>query len=260
MDVDTSNTDIHDPIITNLIIKMYLIRTLQPNICQVLSDLQCNVKVFWEASKDVVHIELDGVGLVPVLGEIADLLNGTLYVIEGDGVNATLSYASAVPFFGWAAQGTKYAIKVVNAGGNVVYTVGTKVRLTWKVLENGTIHFGTNNTCRAQLRKVLGLASGNANQAHHIIPLNLQTNPVIQRAARSENAFHMNEALNGIPLSTAVHSGSHGNYDARILQKLNAIPANLTPNQTYDELMNILNQVRTAIANNPTTPINQLNF
>jgi hypothetical protein len=107
---------------------------------------------------------------------------------------------------------------------------------------------------------VLGLASENANQAYHIIPLNLETNSVIQRAARSENAFHMNEALNGIPSSTAVHSGSHGNYDLNILQKLNAMPTNLTPNQTYDELMNILNQVRTAIANNPNTPINQLNF
>ncbi len=101
---------------------------------------------------------------------------------------------------------------------------------------------------------------GNGLQAHHIIPLNLQSNPIVQKAAKSGSAFHMNEALNGIPLSTAVHSVSHSHYDGLILQKLNTIPSTLTPNQTYDELIKILNKVRKAIADNPNTPINQLIF
>lgn len=73
----------------------------------------------------------------------------------------------------------------------------------------------------------------------------------------------MNEALNGIPLSTAVHSGSHGNYDGIIAQKLNTYffnNPNVTPNQCYDKVTEIIQQIRTAIQNNPNTPINQLIF
>jgi len=212
----------------------------------------------WEASKEIIHISLDTFGLIPVGGEVADLINGALYTIEGDGLNATLSYASAVPVAGWAAVGVKYAVKI-----KTVATIGTKVKLTWKVLADGTIYFGSNNTCRAQLRKVLGLAVGNLNQAHHIIPLNLQTNPIVQKAAKSGSAFHLNEALNGIPLSTAVHNGSHANYDGLIFQKLydfEIANPNATPSQCYNKVNEVISQIRTAIANNPNTPINQLNF
>jgi hypothetical protein len=210
-------------------------------------------KCLWYASKEIVHLSLDAFGLIPVVGEVADLTNGLLYAVHGDNLNATLSVASAVPFVGWVSAGTKYGLKVV-------YTINTKVKLVWKVLPNGTIYFGSNSYCRTQLRKVLGLAVGNADQAHHIIPINLQTNRVVQQAAKSGNAFHLNEALNGIPLSTAVHSGSHGNYDAKIAALLNVLPSNATPTQCYNKVNEIINKVRTAIANNPNTPINQLNF
>lgn len=72
-----------------------------------------------------------------------------------------------------------------------------------------------------------------------------------------------NEVLNEIELSTLVHSGSHGAYDSKILQRLtdfNDLNPNATPSQCYDEVADIINDIRTAIANNPTTPINQLNF
>ena len=125
------------------------------------------------------------------------------------------------------------------------------------------IYFGSNSTCRAQLRKVLGLVVGNANKAHHIIPLNLQNNLIVQKAAKAAEAFHMNELLNGISLGPLIHNGSHFAYDSKILQKLTdfaaAVP-NATPSQCYDEVIDIINKVRTAIANNPNTPINQLIF
>lgn len=152
------------------------------------------------AALELVHLGLDIFGLAPVVGEVADILNGTLYTITGETVNAAFSFASAVPGTGWAAVGVKYAVKLKTAS-----SIGTKVLLTWKVLADGTIYFGSNSTCRAQLRKVLGLAVGNLDQAHHIIPLNKQTKSIVQKAAKSGNAFHLNEALNGIPLSTAVH-------------------------------------------------------
>ncbi len=83
---------------------------------------------------------------------------------------------------------------------------------------------------------------------------------LVQKAAKSGNSFHLNEALNGIPLSTAVHNGSHGNYDARITALLNVLPANATPNQCYNKVNEVINKVRTAVANNPGVHINNLNF
>jgi hypothetical protein len=210
-------------------------------------------EIYYQALWNVRHTALDAFGLIPVVGEVADLANGVLYTIEGDLVNASLSYASTIPIYGWVATGTKYAMKSVS-------TVGTKVLLTWKVLADGTVYFGANSTCRAQLRKVLGLAKGSLMQAHHIIPLNLQTNPIIQKAAKAAEAFHMNEALNGIPLSTAVHNGSHLEYDKIIKRYLDAVPTNATPKECYDAVETIINRVRIAIANNPNTPINQLIF
>jgi hypothetical protein len=56
-----------------------------------------DVKIYYEATKDMLHLTLDIFGLVPVVGEPAYLINGTLYTIEGDGVNATLSFAGAIP-------------------------------------------------------------------------------------------------------------------------------------------------------------------
>lgn len=216
-------------------------------------------KCIWYASRDLIHLSLDAFGLIPIGGEIADLANGALYTIEGDTVNAAFSFAGAVPVAGWASVGVKYSLKVVNTAVDI----NTKVKLVWKVLPNNNLFFGTNDYCRKQLRKVLGMTVGNGLQAHHIIPLNLQTNPIVQKAAKSGNAFHLNEALNGIPLSTAVHSGSHGHYDNLIFQKLKLFAEanpNATPSQCYNKVNEIISQIRTAIANNPNTPINQLIF
>jgi hypothetical protein len=56
---------------------------------------------------DVGHFVLDLAGLVPLVGDVADLVNAGWYGAEGDYVNAGLSGAAAVPFLGWAATGGK---------------------------------------------------------------------------------------------------------------------------------------------------------
>ncbi|MBD3862760.1 hypothetical protein [Olleya marilimosa] len=73
----------------------------------------------------------------------------------------------------------------------------------------------------------------------------------------------MNEVLNGIPLSDVVHNGSHGNYDNLIQQYLTNFAddfPNASPNECYDFVSGLIQNIRTAIANNPTMPINQLIF
>jgi RHS repeat-associated protein len=67
---------------------------------------------------DLGHAVLDVVGLVPVVGEAADLANAAWYAAEGDYVNAALSAASAIPFVGYGASAIKagrYIYKGVDA-------------------------------------------------------------------------------------------------------------------------------------------------
>lgn len=58
---------------------------------------------------DVTHATLDVVGMVPVVGEAADLVNAGIYAYEGDWENAALSAASAIPVAGNVATGAKWA-------------------------------------------------------------------------------------------------------------------------------------------------------
>lgn len=58
---------------------------------------------------------LDVVGLVPGVGEVADLANAAWYAAEGDYLMAGLSAAAAVPFLGWGATGGKAALRGARA-------------------------------------------------------------------------------------------------------------------------------------------------
>lgn len=210
-------------------------------------------RVHCVAFREVAHMLLDAAGLVPGVGEIADLTNGVIYTIEGDGLNASLSFASTIPITGWFSTGAKYANKVVNISST------TKTTLKWIVTSDGVIHFGNNEYCRKQLRAVLKITDSNK-QAHHIIPWAKSSHPAVQKAAKSNNEFHMNEALNGIPLQNTIHNGSHGNYDARVVARLNAIPGSATPDEAYDAIMDIISDIRAAIQAYPNTKINDLIF
>ncbi|WP_394665049.1 AHH domain-containing protein, partial [uncultured Chryseobacterium sp.] len=207
-------------------------------------------KCLWEASRDTVQLLLDIGGAFPLIGEVCDITNGSIYAMNGDALNAALSYSAAIPLAGWGATASKYAVKTVHLVN------GAKTTLKFIRRLDGVVTFGN----RGQLRKVLGMLKGDLRQAHHIIPWELYDSPAIQKAALSSNAFHLNEALNGIPLNNAVHYGSHANYNNLVKQRLDAIPSNYTPNQVYNEVMDIIQDIRTAINNHPNTPINQLVF
>ncbi|MEU3625157.1 hypothetical protein BS329_20935 [Amycolatopsis coloradensis] len=69
-------------------------------------------------AKEIGHAALDVAGVIPVVGEAADLANAAWYLAEGDHANAALSAASAVPFAGWGATAVKagkYAVKGAEA-------------------------------------------------------------------------------------------------------------------------------------------------
>ncbi len=71
------------------------------------------------------HTALDVVGLVPVVGEVADLANAGWYAAEGNYVDAGLSAASAIPIAGWGATGAKW----VKTGVNVADAANDGVRM-----------------------------------------------------------------------------------------------------------------------------------
>ena len=209
-------------------------------------------RVNWEASKEIVHLMLDGVGLLPGIGEVADLTNGLIYTVEGDGVNAVLSYSAAVPFLGWSSTGAKMAKKLI------VFADGTKTTLKWTKKVGNYVNFRD----RGQLRTILKIGKHVPKQAHHIIPWAIQVHPAIQKAAKKDgmSPFHLNDLINGIPLDNVIHNGSHPDYDNAVRMALDLIPSNATPAQAYDEVVQLINRIRVAIANNPNLKINEIVF
>ncbi|MBI2730973.1 MAG: AHH domain-containing protein [Sphingobacteriales bacterium] len=76
----------------------------------------------------------------------------------------------------------------------------------------------------------------------------------------------MQDILNGVPLTTAQHLGSHPNYTSRVTAELDKIVDRLnkngsfTPENAYHEIVDLTNRIKQAIINNPNTPIDQIIF
>jgi uncharacterized membrane protein YgcG len=225
---------------------------------------RCNyyVTCYAMAVKEVVQTGLDVLGLIPVFGEVADVANGVIYTISGDLTNAGLSYAGAIPFVGWAATGTKWARKAITL------TSGGKTALNWYKTASGAISFGIKTSYTSkQFRKLLGLLPGDPRQAHHLIPWEVcddVTQTVIQKAASAKFPFHVQDILNGIPLTTAQHLGSHPQYTQRVKNALleieTRVGANLTPEIAYQEIVNLTNRIKSIIIANPNLNIDNIIF
>ena len=65
---------------------------------------------------DGTQFILDILGLIPGFGELADGVNGIIYTLRGDALNAALSFAACIPFAGWAATGGKIVGKLAKIG------------------------------------------------------------------------------------------------------------------------------------------------
>lgn len=67
---------------------------------------------------DGIQLGLDVVGLIPVVGEVADIASGVISLFRGDYVGAGLSLLSAIPFVGYAGTAgkvTRYGTKMAEA-------------------------------------------------------------------------------------------------------------------------------------------------
>ncbi len=210
----------------------------------------------WEAVQESVHTGLDVAGLIPVIGEVFDIGHGILYSIQGDGLNATLAFAAAVPFAGWAATTSKYLKKTITA------LDGSSRTLKWVKLTNNVVAFGD----RRLLRKVLGLGSISADPrvAHHLIPWDHGIDDLVQKATQSTNPFHLNELLNGLPLTAIQHnSGGHALYNQKVKTKLTQLwnsngQAAMTPQTAEALVRSLANDIKTWILAHPNESINNI--
>jgi len=69
---------------------------------------------------DGIQLGLDVVGLIPVVGEVADIASGIISLFRGDYVGAGLSLLSAIPFVGYAGaagKAARYSAKMAEASG-----------------------------------------------------------------------------------------------------------------------------------------------
>ena len=97
--------------------------------------------------------------------------------------------------------------------------------------------------------------------AHHIIPLAFKEHVLIQKAANSPNAFHINEMLNGIPLPSTGHLTGHNVYNAKIQSILttnnNAID-NMNPDEAFTFLNGLISHINDLILTNSNKNLGEI--
>ncbi|MCP3853166.1 MAG: hypothetical protein GY698_00320 [Actinomycetia bacterium] len=69
----------------------------------------------WVLGLDNLHIVLDIAGMVPVIGNVADGINATIFLLEGDWENAAMAGLALVPGAGLAAGAAKMASRADRA-------------------------------------------------------------------------------------------------------------------------------------------------
>ncbi|WP_434766095.1 hypothetical protein [Pseudomonas triticicola] len=99
---------------------------------------------------DGIQLGLDVVGLIPVVGEVADIASGIISLFRGDYVGAGLSLLSAIPFVGYAGTagkvaryGTKMTAASGNAGKEVAKGAGKKTNDGAKIFKPKKLKPGT---------------------------------------------------------------------------------------------------------------------
>jgi hypothetical protein len=91
----------------------------QPVFQPVLSDIEQYIykplkeksSELWDEYGEWVHGSLDAVGFIPGLGEIADGLNGLIYLAEGRYIEAAVSAMAMIPILGDLGKAGKWTLK-----------------------------------------------------------------------------------------------------------------------------------------------------
>jgi RHS repeat-associated protein len=108
----------------------------------VKSAVQATVS-FVQNNIDAIQTGLDVLGMIPVVGEAFDAVNGVIYAARGDVVNAGLSFASCIPVAGNVIGGAKLVAKAVNTGIDIAkgFDTARDVKKAWTAI-NGPLEKG----------------------------------------------------------------------------------------------------------------------
>ena len=145
------------------------------------------------------HTFLDFVGLAPVVGEPADVINGIWYFLDGDKFNGGLSIGAALPFAGWGASGGKLGKKGVDAAGTGADNVVNGTRLGEQLAKESAESVFTSS----------GRLSGAAiNESRQIIPGTELNNKDLVRRLTSDGS----DIADWGKYSTRTHQSPSGDF------------------------------------------------
>ncbi len=92
----------------------------------------CDIKARWNTETaicgDIIHTILDICGLIPVAGNVCDIANAGIYLLEGDYTAAGLSALTAIPIAGYAASGVKFGGRLLKIGVGCAGAAGMQYR------------------------------------------------------------------------------------------------------------------------------------
>ena len=207
-----------------------------------------DLKLLYLTFSDAIHTGLDLLGLIPIGGEVFDIISGFTYHLEGDKTNAYLSYASAIPWLGYAAVG----VKAIKAGSVIIAVVGKKGFLV------------ASRVSQSAFRKACGAVGTQV--GHHIIPFHeiVQSHPLMQMAFKA--GFDPNNAaLNGKAIEAVRNSGNHTSYANKIVARFEKSLKNppiggWNPKSAKAEMENIIKEIKSAIDYQGGVHVDYLNF
>lgn len=216
------------------------------------ADIDFLLDAFWDGAK--------------FIGRYATPLEDAIILIDGvdfDGVEQDRVQTAGFMIVGFIPGGKAFkpVAKIVN--GITKYRKIVKVTvngiekstsLPIKIV-NGVVEFGSSGS---KLREVINLTDP-TKHAHHIIPWAKRNLGMVQKAAKSDKAFHMNEALNGIPLLENLHFTGHPTYSNKIEDILvNNFDENMSPEDAINFIEGLTNHIRNLINNNQTLNSGQI--
>jgi len=124
------NAALNNPDAYRIIFEAAWLKAVHPN----WSDAHCLVAAYKNVLLNDLHYVLDIVGLIPGAGEFVDLLNGGVYLLEGNPTDASISFAGMLPIGGqlatigkWGRNALKFDSSVQGfiSKSGIVFTFGS---------------------------------------------------------------------------------------------------------------------------------------
>lgn len=225
------------------------------------------------------QMALDGIGLIPGIGEIADGINGVISLLQGNWGDAAISFMAIIPFAGDSLKALKYtdeASELLKLGDKVfdLKKGGKKLSKVADNLDdlkikdidfntvfnnfsdriipgtNGVVTGGSSTKLGKNLLESMGLNRSlkwKGYQAQHIIPYEMSNHEIIKKIG-----MDFDDASNGIflrvpdkrisPMSR--HRGYHSIYNEVVMRQLNKIDINLDIKKIQSEVYELQKKLR----------------